>query len=352
MDTKNSHERNKMRLISLLLLIILSFVNAQKVEINAELLNPNTGSVITRHPQIIIKYSADISPIIKTESIRFSVNNIDYTNYIRMDLTTPEIVIFFYSVKPLNIGKNIIKVTGKLINDDVFENVFYVDVNPRLSGEIRKYLDMINKADSNVEKSRYCYSLGMYYEKQGYFLDALGYYEQAYKLDNSNKKAKQNYNRILSLFPNKAIKLLNIVLDVSMINIDVLKRNNIYLFRCVIENYRASPIEFNLSNFLLVSGNRYYKPIANPYDYLRKMTQKNIMTIDDFAISNYLLSKDMYYFEYPDSFIVDSYSQLKVDLVFHLEDVQKGVTFQFFKPVEKDGKKKELPAYFKLSFSV
>lgn len=352
MDNKSDYEGFKMRIVILLFLIILSFVNAERVEIGAELVSPNPASVVTRHPQIIIKYPADISPIIKTESIRFMVNNIDYTNYIRMDLTTPEIVIFFYSIKPLNIGKNVIKVTGKLINDDVFENIFYIDINPRLSPQIRRYLDLINQSSSNTEKSRYCYELGKYYENQGYFLDALSYYEQAYKLDNSNKKAKQHYNKILSLFPSKAMKLLNIVLDVSMLNVDVLKRNNIYLFRCVIENYRDSTIEFNLSNFLLVSSNKYYQPISDPYEYLRKMVQKNLMTIDDFAISNYLLSKDIYYFDYPDNFAVNSYSQLKLDLVFHLTQAQKNIIFQFFKPLEKNGKKKELPAYFKLSFSI
>ncbi|MCX7759543.1 MAG: hypothetical protein N2169_08090, partial [bacterium] len=83
------------------------------------------------------------------------------------------------------------------------------------------------------------------------------------------------------------------------VDINVLKRNSIYLFRCVIENYRDSPIEFNLDNFLIVSGNNYYQPLKNPVDYLRKMAQRGVITFDDFAISNYLLSKDIYYFEYP-----------------------------------------------------
>ncbi|MCS7243821.1 MAG: tetratricopeptide repeat protein [Candidatus Calescibacterium sp.] len=340
-----------MRILIFLILFIFNFVFADLVEIKGQLLSPSSESIITRHPQIIIKYPADISPVIKADSLRFLVNNVDYTNYVRLDLTTPEIVLFFYSVKPLNLGRNSIKVTGKLINDDIFENTFHINVNPSLSKEVSYYLGLIGKTKSNIEKSMYYYNLGSYYEKNGYQLDALSYYEQAIKLDKSNKKAKQSYDRIISLFPSKAMKLLNIVFDVSMVDINVLKRNSIYLFRCVIENYRDSPIEFNLDNFLIVSGNNYYQPLKNPVDYLRKMAQRGVVTLDDFAISNYLLSKDIYYFEYPDSFIVNSYSQVKVDLMFHTKGNEKEIVLQFFKPLEK-AKKRELPAYFKLSFSL
>lgn len=323
---------------------------SEKVEIKANLLSPSSQNVITRHPQIVIKYLSDISPIIKTDSIRFLVNNIDYTNYIRIDLSTPELIITFYSTKPLDLGKNIIKVTGKLINDDIFENEFIINVNPRLSNHVAHLLDAIKQTNSNSKKSEYYYKLGFYYEQNGYFLDALGYYEQSLILNKNNTYAKKNYEKILSLFPNKAKKIMNIVLDVSFINIDVLKRNKLYLFRCVIENYRDSSIEFNLNNFLLSSKSSYYQPLKNPYEYLRKMVQKNLMTLDDFAISSYLLSKDSYYLEYPDNFVIESYSQLRIDLMFNTDE--KEVVFHFFKPYEKltNKKQKELPIYFKIPF--
>ncbi len=358
MEFKKCNEGRKMRIVStflslmFLMFIFAEFVLGAEVSINAQLISPNQNSVITRHPQIIIKYPSDVTPIISFDSLRFIVNNVDYTNYMRIDLNTPEAVLFFYSSKPLNLGVNKIVVRGKLINDDTFENVFTINVNPRLSKEVAYYLDLLNKTSSNVKKSTYYYNLGVYYEKNGYMLDAIGYYNEAYKADNTNKEAKEAYERLISLFPNKALKLLNITLDVSLINVNVLSSNNIYIFRCIVENYRDRKLEFNLNNFLISTRNSYYQPIKNPYEYLRNLVKKNILTIDDFAISNYLLSKDVYYFEYPDIFVVDSYQQLKVDLMFHFSEKPKNLLFQFFKPLEVNGRKKELPVYFKLPFTL
>ena len=328
---------------------IFKVVNCAKVEVNANLVSPTEKVIITRHPQLIIKYFSDVSPIIKPESIRLLVNNIDYTNYMRIDLNTTELIIFFYSNKPFNIGKNVVKVMGKLINDDIFENEFVINVNPRLSQEVKNYLDLISKTNSNIQKSDYYYRIGLFYEQKGFLLDALGYYSEALKYNTNNSNAKKNFDRLLSLSTNKAIKQMNIVLDVSLINMDVLKRNGLYVFRCIIENYRDRAIEFNLNNFLVSSKSKYYQPIKNPYEHLRKITQKSLMTIDDFAIANYLLTKENFELEYPDNFVVESYSQLKIDLMFNLD--QKEVVFQFFKPSEKVGKsQKELPLYIKMPF--
>lgn len=349
---KMKKQLNYLFFITIAIFMILEqFVFGENVEIKAQLLSPEDGILITRHPQVIVKYSSEVSPIIKVDSLRFLVNNIDYTNYIRIDTTTPEMIVSFYATKPFNIGKNLITVKGKLINDDVFENNFVINVNPRLSGEVANLLDAFNKTNSPDKKSEYLYNLGKYYEKKGYFLDALGYYEQALNFNKNNTLAKQSYQRILSLLPGKAKKIMNIALDITFVNIDVLNRNGLYLFRCILENYRDGEIEFTLDNFLLSSKANYYQPIKNPYDYIRKMVQRNLMTIEDFAISNYLLSKDSYYLEYPDKFEVGAYSQLRMDLMFNCKE--KNVVFQFFKPYEKAKKsQKEIPVYFKIPFTL
>ncbi|MEN3014941.1 MAG: tetratricopeptide repeat protein [bacterium] len=342
-----------MRVIRFLLFFVYLICLAISAEIKYELISPKQKNIITRHPQVIIKYPSDITPIIQIDSISLLVNNVDYTNYIRFDLSTPELVLFFYSTKPMNIGENVIKVKGKLINDEVFENVFVIKVDPRSSETVRYYLDLINRSSNSKTKSRYCLELGKYYEKNGYYLDALSYYEQAMKLDKSNKKAKEEYNRVLSIFPNKATKMLNIVLDVSMVNLDVLRRNNIFVFRCVIENYRDTTITFNLNNFLVSSGSDYYQPIKEPYEYIRSITQRNLMTLDDFAICNYLLSKDVYNFNYVDEFSLEGFSQMKIDLMFNIKTKNRNLIFQFFKVSEKGKNKiKELPLYIKLPFMI
>ncbi|MFN4219633.1 MAG: tetratricopeptide repeat protein [bacterium] len=331
--------------------ILRGFIFGENVEIKAQLLSPEDDTLITRHPQVVIKYSSDVSPIIKVDSLRFLVNNIDYTNYIRIDISTPELIVAFYATKPFNIGRNVVTLKGKLINDDTFENNFVINVNPRLSKEVAALLDAFNKTDSPTQKSEYLYNLGRYYEKKGYFLDALGYYEQALSFNKNNSQARSSYQRILSLLPGKAKKIMNIALDVTFVNIDVLNRNGLYLFRCVVENYRDDEIEFTLDNFLLSSKSSYYQPIKKPYDHIRKMVQRNLMTIDDFAISNYLLSKDSYYLEYPDKFVVGAYSQLRVDLMFGCKE--KDVIFQFFKPSDKSRKsQKEIPVYFRIPFTL
>jgi tetratricopeptide (TPR) repeat protein len=337
--------------IFLFILFLANTTFCEKVDIEAILISPTSKEVITRHPQIIVKYPADITTVIKIDSIRLIVNNIDYTNYIRIDSSTPEIIVFFYTVNPLNIGKNIVTIKGKLINDDTFENTFTINVNPSLSKDIAYYIKLANSTTSNQKKSSYYYSIGKIYEKQGYYLDALGYYEQAYKLDKNNKEAKLSYDKIFSSMPNKAVKSLNIVLDVSLINVDVLQRNNLYLFRLIIENYRDSEIILSLKNFLLTSGNKYYLPIEDPLSYIKQMTKKNIMTIEDFAISNYLLSKDTYNFEYGDKIIIGPFSQSKIDLMFHAKETESDLIFQCFNIQEKQGSKaKTLPTTFKIKF--
>lgn len=350
MEFEKCHEGRKMIRTIIFIIIFMNslFFIGWGAQIKVDLISPTEKVVITRHPQIILKYHADVKPILMVDSIRFTINNVDYTNYIRLDLTTPEMLVYFFTTKPLSLGKNVVKVSGKLINDEPFENVFTFEVNPRYSNDVKYYLDLINKSNDLAKKSELYYKLGKYYESKGYSLDALGYYDQAAKLDKSNIKAKEDYKRLLSLFPNKAVKALNIVLDVSLVNLDVLKRNNIVIFRCIVENYRSEKIEFNLNNFLLVSGNDYYQPIGDPYGYLRNITQKKIITIEDFAIANYLLSKEVYNFVYSDNFVLDSFSQMKIDLMFHLRKESKDLVFQFFKV--KEGKKKELPLYLKVPF--
>jgi len=352
---RSNEERKVMRKLLLFLFIFFwSYIcYSEEVNIEAILVSPTSENVITRHPQIIIKYPSDVAPVIKLDSIRLIINNVDYTNYIRIDSSTPEVIIFFYTIKPLNLGQNTIIIKGKLINEDTFQNVWTINVNPSLSKELAYYIKLVNSTTSNQQKSKYYYSIGNLYEKQGYYLDALGYYEEAFKLDKSNKEAKLKYDKLFSLLPNKAVKALNIVLDVTLVNIDVLQRNNLYLFRVIIENYRDSQIELNLKNFLLTSANKYYLPLEDPPSYLRDLTKRNIMTIEDFAISNYLLSKDTYNFDYGDKIVIGPFSQAKIDLMFYVKERSSELTFQCFKIEEKEGnKRKQLPLTLKIKFFI
>ncbi|MGC8815305.1 MAG: tetratricopeptide repeat protein [bacterium] len=335
-------------------LIFLIKVKVYSIELKLELINP-VGAVITRHPEIIIKFPIDVSPIVDKNSIRVVINNIDFTNYIRYDFSSPVLYLIINATKPLNNGINNVVVKGKLINDDTFENYFKVVVDPKKNQQIKNIMLKLENAKDNKTKAYYYNELGKIYENLKYYPDALGYFNLAMTLDPNNKQAKDNFNRLFSAFNSKALKLLNVVVDVNMITIDSLVRNGYYLFKVVIENYRDQELSFNLDNFLVVDNdNNFYRPLANPFESIRKDTINKKITIEDFAISNYLLQKENLNFNYKDEYVLKPYESLKLDLVFYIPNKKfKNISFQVFKIKIKEGRKEDnLPVVFKLPFSI
>jgi tetratricopeptide (TPR) repeat protein len=341
-------------LINFIFLLFFLKVSISAIELKLELINPK-DTVITKHPEIIIKFPIDVSPIVDKNSIRVIINNIDFTNYIRYDFSSPELYLIINSTKPLNNGVNIVIIKGKLINDDIFENSFKIVVDPKKNSEIRNIMLKLNNSKDNKTKSYYYNELGKIYEKLKYYPDALGYFNLAMTLDPNNKEAKNNFNKLFSAFNSKALKLLNVVVDVNMVFIDSLIRNGYYLFKVIIENYRDQELAFNLDNFLVVDNdNNFYRPLTNPFENIRKDTISKKITIEDFAISNYLLQRENLDFNYKDNYILKPYDSVKLDLVFYIPNKKvKNISFQVFKIKIKGGKKEEdLPVVFKLPFSI
>lgn len=341
-------------LFVLLFFMFLLKVKVYSIELKLELVSP-VGSVITKHPEIIIKFPIDVSPIVDKNSIRVVINNIDFTNYIRYDSSSPALYLIINATKPLDIGGNNVVVKGKLINDDIFENYFKIVVDPRKNQQIKDIMLKLENSKDNKTKAYYYNELGKIYEKLRYYPDALGYFSLAMTINPNNKEAKSNFNRLFSDFNSKAIKLLNVVVDVNMVSIDSLVRNGYYLFKVVIENYRDQELSFNLDNFLVVDNdNNFYRPLSNPFESIRKDTINKKITIEDFAISNYLLQKENLDFSYKDAYILKPYDSVKLDLVFYIPNKKvKNISFQVFKIRIKEGRKEDnLPVVFKLPFTL
>ncbi len=350
---KNNLNKNKLVFFILLFLFFI-VIKVNAIELKLELINPDKP-VITRHPEIIIKFPIDISPIVDKNSIRVLINNIDFSNYIRYDFSSPVLYLIINATKPLNIGVNNVIIKGKLINDDIFENSFKIIVDPKKNQKIKSIMLKLENSKDNKTKAYYYNELGKVYEKLKYYPDALGYFNLAMTTDPNNKEAKNNFNRLFSAFNSKALKLLNVVVDVNMISIDSLKRNGYYLFKVIIENYRDQELSFNLDNFLIVDNdNNFYRPLSNPFESIRKDTINKKITIEDFAISNYLLQKENLDFNYKDNYILKPYDSIKLDLIFYIPNKKlRYISFQVFKIKMKDGKKEEnLPVIFKLPFSI
>ena len=324
------------------------------IELKLELISP-LKEVITRHPEIIVKFPIDVSPIVDKSSIRVTINNEDFTNYVRYDVSSPVLYLIINATKPLSIGSNNIVVRGKLINGDDFENSFKIWVNPKSNPVIRDLMDKLNSSKDGKSKSYYYNRLGKVYEDLKYYPDALGYYNLAMISDPANKEAKSNFERLFSVFNSKALKLLNVVLDVNMISMDSLKRNGYYLFRIIIENYRDEELAFNLDNFLVVDNeSNFYRPLDNPFESIRKNTIDKKITIEDFAIINYLLQKENLNISYKEEYILRPYESIKLSLFFYIPSPKvKNVSFQFFKIKIKGSKKNnELPVTFKIPFNL